>query len=609
MNLKFKTGLIASLGAVAFTPLLACACSQSNAKTITKRTLKLVYTVGYSEDVETYMVNNDKTICYITLPELLRINFYESAETKITSYSNGVYVYQFNDSLCKIDTVNDKISFTDPNTFFDENVFIPYGSEPINNFQVIEETSKVTHLGQKDKEGYYKAFDLAKYNFDILDLNGNDAIIPLEPLSTIFATTNLFAGICYDRVKLIYASSLTEPILITRKLPPTNPEFLDYNYNCLCFTFDYNYGLKSRRYIKDYDTFFRNAIFKIDDKYLTYYDALHSASGVAYASRALVSIIEGECDDGHTSYSIPPCSAFSNVISQAAQDYIGKRYINLTNLTKYYSTLFDNRKGNYQWIRNPQIQDEYDFMTIIHGDDATKPKAVLKFDEFSASMSMYYDEAIRRFGPNLDFSNLEVLEFFQDSSTLIQFLWADYKIKEYNAAHTDAPIKDVIIDISNNGGGAVVALSELLAFISDDGVSKMSWYNTAIDDYINSEIRVDTNFDGTFDDNDGYGDVYNFYIVDSGFSFSCGNALPSFANMNYNIPLIGNKTGGGSCWVCGSLTTPYGDIYNMSSTMNFGTLSGNYFYDIDNGTSADIQLLQDYYYNYEYISNIIDSMA
>ena len=104
-------------------------------------------------------------------------------------------------------------------------------------------------------------------------------------------------------------------------------------------------------------------------------------------------------------------------------------------------------------------------------------------------------------------------------------------------------------------------------------------------------------------------EIYNFYIVDSGFSFSCGNALPTFASKNSSVPLIGNKTGGGSCWVCGSLTTPYGDIYNMSSTMNFGTLSGNYFYDIDNGTSADIQLLQDYYYNYEYISNIIDSMA
>ena len=73
MNLKFKTGLIASLGAAAFTPLLACACSQSNTKTVTERTLKLVYIDGYYEDVETYMVNNDKTICYITLPELLRI--------------------------------------------------------------------------------------------------------------------------------------------------------------------------------------------------------------------------------------------------------------------------------------------------------------------------------------------------------------------------------------------------------------------------------------------------------------------------------------------------------------------------------------------------------
>ena len=60
MNLKFKTGLIASLGVAAFTPLLACACSQSTTKTVTERTLKFVYIDGYYEDVETYMVNNDK---------------------------------------------------------------------------------------------------------------------------------------------------------------------------------------------------------------------------------------------------------------------------------------------------------------------------------------------------------------------------------------------------------------------------------------------------------------------------------------------------------------------------------------------------------------------
>jgi hypothetical protein len=46
----------------------------------------------------------------------------------------------------------------------------------------------------------------------------------------------------------------------------------------------------------------------------------------------------------------------------------------------------------------------------------------------------------------------------------------------------------------------------------------------------------------------------------------------------------------------------------MSSGTSFGFLSGNYFYDIDNGVSPDYQLFLDNYYNYEYISNIIDSI-
>jgi hypothetical protein len=38
-------------------------------------------------------------------------------------------------------------------------------------------------------------------------------------------------------------------------------------------------------------------------------------------------------------------------------------------------------------------------------------------------------------------------------------------------------------------------------------------------------------------------------------------------------------------------------------------LAGNYFYDVDDGIIPNYQLLQDYYYDYDYISNIIDSMA
>ena len=417
MNLKFKIGLLTSLGAIGFTPLLTCACGKSETITVAKRVLKLIINPIYSIDVETYVVNNDNTICYITLPELLSI-YYENEQAQITSYNSGVYVYRFFDSLCKIDTINNKISFTNPNQFFARDMFIPYGSEPIKNFQLDEEASKVVHLGQKDKEGYYKAFDLGEYNFDIIDLNGENALIPFEPLSTIFASTNLFANICYDREKLILCNDYTESILSQRKEPPNDQKFLEYNYNCLCFTFDYNYGLKSKRYIKDYDTFFRNATFQIDGKTSTYYDALHSTNGLAYASRALVSIIEGECDDGHSSYMYQPCDSYSDVIYQAEQDYIGPRCLNLMNLTRYYTALFNSKKGNYQWIPNSQIEGEYNFMTVVNGNDASKPKAVLKFDQFTASMDTYYSAAVQKFGPNLDFSNLDVLEFFKDFKTI-----------------------------------------------------------------------------------------------------------------------------------------------------------------------------------------------
>ena len=608
MKLKFKMGLLTSLGAVAFTPAFACACSQPDAKVITKKTIKYVQGVGYEKDVDTYRVNNDDTICYITLPQYLEMMTSEDTTT-LYSYSNGVYIYQRNNQFCKIDTVKDRISFTNPDNFFGRDEFIPFGSDAIPNFQLDEEASEIISFSEKE-EGYYKAFHLHLYNFDILDFNnGQDALIPFEPLTYIYATTNLHSMLCYDREKIILTSDFNLGEIIRRAEPTSDIKLLNYNYDCLCFLFDYNYGLKSKRYIKHYDQFFRTTKFKIDNEYMTYYDAFHDTEGNAYPTRALISLIRAECDDGHTSYDYPPCQSFVDIANQALHDYSGERYEKLSELRAYYTEQFNQKKSNYQWIQNPEIEGEYNFMTIVHGDDATKPKAILKFDVFRAEMSKYYKQAQEKFGPDLDFSDIDVLEFFQDSSVLIQFLWADYKIREYNDAHTDAPIEDVVIDLSNNGGGAIVTLAELLAFISNDGVARMSWYDTVNDDYVSSSIKVDTNFDGVYDSNDGYGDEYNFYIVDSGFSFSCGNAMPTFASRNYDIPLIGNRTGGGSCWVCGYMSAPYGDIFNMSSTSNFGFLHNNYFYDIDDGVSPDIQLFQNQYYNYEYISNLIDSMA
>ena len=44
---------------------------------------------------------------------------------------------------CKIDTVKDTISFTNTNEFFNMDSYIQYSNEPIINFQLDEEQSKI----------------------------------------------------------------------------------------------------------------------------------------------------------------------------------------------------------------------------------------------------------------------------------------------------------------------------------------------------------------------------------------------------------------------------------------------------------------------------------
>ena len=55
----------------------------------------------------------------------------------------------------------------------------------------------------------------------------------------------------------------------------------------------------------------------------------------------------------------------------------------------------------------------------------------------------------------------------------------------------------------------------------------------------------------------------NFGILQSSSSFSCGNLLPALAK-DQGLPIIGEKSGGGSCCVQ-TMTTPEGMSYNISS--------------------------------------------
>ena len=76
--------------------------------------------------------------------------------------------------------------------------------------------------------------------------------------------------------------------------------------------------------------------------------------------------------------------------------------------------------------------------------------------------------------------------------------------------------------------------------------------------------RVDFNRNGIFGDKgDTYKGVYNFFLLISDFSFSCGNGLPTMAYSD-GITLIGGPHGGGGACPVATLSDGSGTIFNTS---------------------------------------------
>ena len=97
---------------------------------------------------------------------------------------------------------------------------------------------------------------------------------------------------------------------------------------------------------------------------------------------------------------------------------------------------------------------------------------------------------------------------------------------------------------------------------------------------------MDTNLDGRFDDEDGYGGQYNFYILTTGASYSCGNALPYFAQQRNLAKIIGEKPGGGDC-VVGTYLDAYGRVGAISGFKQLGVMERDTFVSNETAVTVD----------------------
>ena len=167
-------------------------------------------------------------------------------------------------------------------------------------------------------------------------------------------------------------------------------------------------------------------------------------------------------------------------------------------------------------------------------------------------------------------------------------------------------IKNIIIDISCNGGGDDVALFALEWLIY--GTAYIRYKNMFTNQINKQSAEVDINFDGLFDDEDvsPYTD-YNYGILTSDFSFSCGNAFPAIAQKENSVKIIGQKSGGGECAVAIHYL-PNSEYVYHSSNLHIGLFDEekNTFTGFEGGATPDIEISDiSNFYSIEYLNNAI----
>ena len=239
------------------------------------------------------------------------------------------------------------------------------------------------------------------------------------------------------------------------------------------------------------------------------------------------------------------------------------------------------RKSSYTNM-NKQIGD-----IVISEDGLT---AMYVFDSFTFGSS---EEVFNEDG-SIDYETARKVDSFYDLVYVFNYL-------------KTTSVKNVILDITTNGGGVLGVLMKILCLISKNDESYFYYYDNGTTQLTSAHCRVDINEDEKYDANDCYGNDFNFFILSTDCSFSCANAFPCCAKAAGTAKIIGEKSGGGEC-VVGIHYLPNSQYVYHSSNMHLGNYDGktNVFTGFEGGAEPDIAI-SDYadFYDIEKLNNLV----
>ena len=339
-------------------------------------------------------------------------------------------------------------------------------------------------------------------------------------------------------------------------------------YNELCLNLDFNYGLKAIHGIDkfpDFDTYFASAGIKND---------LKSTNAVTFAN-ALKDVCEFYFGDGHSNYMYN--SPYLEMTTKINGNHTSPQKV------KYAA---ENEK--YMYARNSDPKGEVPGY-VLSQDEKT---AIIRFDEFTFNGTRLKKADRIADGEKLINDNLlnkyvtytdekRTKHAYETTYDTVAFIYAVNKtIKDYDAAHPDAKIENIVLDMSCNGGGANHSACVVLAWML--GKCDFAFTNPITGAKWTISYKVDVNMDGTYGDAaDTVKDKKLFCLI-SPCSFSCGNMVPAMLKASDSVTILGVTSSGGSSCVQNSSAAD-GTIFRMSSKNVMSINKNGSNYDIDRG--------------------------
>lgn len=508
-----------------------------------------------------------------------------------TSVENGVYKYNYNQENgdprywptdWNADWYNDAMCF-DPKTqtvWSDEFVRVISSTSVVNNgyggdaVTAVEPkpddptkppTPKISQSAQTVQTTAKErtVVRLGDYGLKMFVIGGK-LYVPYQALSVVFLenVNCVFNGDDYYIVLDVFndGNTVHKAFESGRSPSPVRSRLMaEYNYRVLCLTFDMNYCLKDQRAQvgKDNIKNFNDSIFATG----LGFDLL--STDTATYDKALVRFLESYIDDGHTSYFEPSMYQSKGAVS-FYNDYrkavLGPRYSRLgTERSKLLK--LRGAAGGKQGL-------------FYVSDGGTEKMAVLAFDGFEMGVTS-----------GISPTDKDYYEKLAEANTYAFFKAA------FDDIGTHASVKNVVFDLSINGGGTVNQCLAALCFLEDPDKFTFAQRNQLDGSVTKFKYNV-TDENGASLKKSGY----NFYVLTSAFSFSCGNNFPSVCKYQLGVPVVGKKSGGGAGIVKPTQTTD-GATFQTSSSREIRGFKDETDFSVDAGVPVDLEIPCEEYYS------------